>query len=1229
RAIIMQPSSNGCEANRQPHSAGSYYNSNFNSASGGDEDCNFAKLYRAVRCGRLVASWSESELLALAPLLSWHRDRLDLAELLAACQPEANSLHFGHVLDYANSLHYSVEFDAIGHDAKVDLERRVVDKCGLIGDFVSVVWPSAASSGEFESCDRPDQQARMLLRDILVAVRTAEARGFDAFNSAVAVATSPADDNSSDSNDSPAATELADSELLFHHCLATLVAVNHRLPDLLPPRRLLPGLLRLRRGRRLLQHLAALQPAAWRSLVRQLLACGPGRPIRWALSLAELDPGQSAWLAEMCASERRYPDLLAGLLTRATPPAARPAALRRLLMHESPDTRAWFLAAVTAAASGGRQQQQQRQQSPTSPGPAFLAACRPDLLAELRSVASASAIASSPAAVILASQLVKLYAVLHCHAPTQPALTESELAALAELLTSAGPDATGGLTAVCVAFALIAYTAFNDTQQARLLAWLRRLVREPGRPDCRYKEVLLLCASHLHSRQQGQACEFLDGLLGLRQAAKRAAQQQQPHLPSTHQQLQQQQQHHLVQLAPSLVKVFLTDLLPEPAAAAHAVRVEVTPGLTSTTEGHLPAHCVLQLLQMRSFAKYKADVTGWVLRQIKECRAPLNTVMPILIEAFAKSLVQPHDKWSAPAYEVIRQTDILAFYTPSACGPAAACAPLRCFDNEGENELEMSTIERDLTPQLLMLYYVLCYVDCLFDSRLEISRSGRSVHRYDSNLLSRIPVGYLVRHCQRRPEHYRVLYPLLVRLLVLRMPHLLLTELPIQDELALSQDSCPDDLRPVQLLPPPGSPPPRPTDFVGCSAAELASGGHALAGIMTRLNWLANRKADCLIPYADWLVRLLKASTGLDGPASQLVQERLKPLWLRLYQLMPRRLALATLSALRGVSLSEETIEKDPVEQVVAALPDCAYRQPALLELCLRIIELSLRASESYWERQIALACLDGRHQVEQLHQQQMLQQQQLQQQHPDKGSPCQPLRRSLLATQAACTVQLLLERCLDSPRHVRRILATFVHSLFISDRERALCQVVHWQCYPLRLVPFTACAIPSMHICLDFILDHLAFNADPAARIFNINLMGFLAGQYRIQAALDKAATVLESLTVLSNQVHSLDEKADFAIQCMAAVLNMCKAFPKLARPASQYLLGLMYQCRVTLATLKSPVPVEFRLPPETVARYRRDLQSLTLPQRYQLCYVLAESTLDAIVRRTLVPRTLYFSPE
>uniref|UniRef100_A0A1I8JCD1 Uncharacterized protein n=1 Tax=Macrostomum lignano TaxID=282301 RepID=A0A1I8JCD1_9PLAT len=291
---------------------------------------------------------------------------------------------------------------------------------------------------------------------------------------------------------------------------------------------------------------------------------------------------------------------------------------------------------------------------------------------------------------------------------------------------------------------------------------------------------------------------------------------------------------------------------------------------------------------MRSFAKYKADVTGWVLRQIKECRAPLNTVMPTLIEAFAKSLVQPHDKWSAPAYEVIRQTDILAFYTPSACGPAAACAPLRCFDNEGENELEM----------------------------LEISRSGRSVHRYDSNLLSRIPVGYLVRHCQRRPEHYRVLYPLLVRLLVLRMPHLLLTELPIQDELALSQDSCPDDLRPVQLLPPPGSPPPRPTDFVGCSAAELASGGHALAGIMTRLNWLANRKADCLIPYADWLVRLLKASTGLDGPASQLVQERLKPLWLRLYQLMPRRLALATLSALRGVSLSEETIEKDPVEQV-------------------------------------------------------------------------------------------------------------------------------------------------------------------------------------------------------------------------------------------------------------------------------------------------------------------------
>uniref|UniRef100_A0A1I8FDS6 N-terminal methionine N(alpha)-acetyltransferase NatE n=1 Tax=Macrostomum lignano TaxID=282301 RepID=A0A1I8FDS6_9PLAT len=134
RAIIMQPSLNGCEANRQPHSAGSYYNSNFNSASGGDEDCNFAKLYRAVRCGRLVASWSESELLALAPLLSWHRDRLNLAELLAACQPEANSLHFGHRRILMPS----------GTTLRWTWSGGVVDKCGLIGDFVSVVWPSAA-----------------------------------------------------------------------------------------------------------------------------------------------------------------------------------------------------------------------------------------------------------------------------------------------------------------------------------------------------------------------------------------------------------------------------------------------------------------------------------------------------------------------------------------------------------------------------------------------------------------------------------------------------------------------------------------------------------------------------------------------------------------------------------------------------------------------------------------------------------------------------------------------------------------------------------------------------------------------------------------------------------------------------------------------------------------------------------------------------------------------------
>ena len=60
--------------------------------------------------------------------------------------------------------------------------------------------------------------------------------------------------------------------------------------------------------------------------------------------------------------------------------------------------------------------------------------------------------------------------------------------------------------------------------------------------------------------------------------------------------------------------VFFQEIFTEQVVAYHAVRVPVTPNLSSKITGFLPVHCIHQLLKCRAFSKHKVPIKDWIYK---------------------------------------------------------------------------------------------------------------------------------------------------------------------------------------------------------------------------------------------------------------------------------------------------------------------------------------------------------------------------------------------------------------------------------------------------------------------------------------------------------------------------------------------------------------------------------------------------------------------------------------
>ncbi|CAH8511871.1 unnamed protein product [Schistosoma turkestanicum] len=250
----------------------------------------------------------------------------------------------------------------------------------------------------------------------------------------------------------------------------------------------------------------------------------------------------------------------------------------------------------------------------------------------------------------------------------------------------------------------------------------------------------------------------------------------------------------------------------------------------------------------------------------------------------------------------------------------------------------------------------------------------------------------------------------------------------------------------------------------------------------------------------------------------------------------------------------------------------------------------------------------------------------------------------NMLLTQDSTIIQLLLEYCLPTEdekkleseisilREIRIIVCTFIHSLFIA--QPVLAEIIVWQTYPRALIPISAQAIPSLHICLDTVIDVFRMSGDYSKMVFCLDLVSHLAQHYNIQATLDRAAFMIDALYHFLTVVVSVDERSNFLYECLSSLLRLGTAFPNLVPIIARLLLsvGLMISCTLSEDS-QSRLRCQFEaLKANSYSEINEIdnhmMTTLTLSERNQICLLQTMSVLNRLVFQCSAQRHLYYSP-
>ncbi|CAH1402206.1 unnamed protein product [Nezara viridula] len=760
-----------------------------------------------------------------------------------------------------------------------------------------------------------------------------------------------------------------------------------------------------------------------------------------------------------------------------------------LLLGSDQQVRNWFSGFIR-----GRQKRNREANS-------SLQALRDELLNYLNTIVSESE-SLSESCVVQASSLLRLYCALRGIAGIK--LQEEEISLLVKLVTSRPPATPAGVRFVSLGLCmLIACPSLITNHEANCIQWVQWLASEEAYLESSsgvtssFGEMLLLMAIHFHSNQLSAIIELVCSTLGMK-------------VPIRHNTMTR------------MKHVFTHDIFTEQVVTAHAVKVPVTLNLNANISGFLPVHCIHQLLKSRAFTKYKVPIKDWIYRQLCSSIPPLHPVLPALVEVYVNSILMPVGKFSIESTnQPIMEDEIRAIFSNSLIKK-----------NHGNRDTKKS-----LTPQLLMLYYLLHYEDVRLSSAAQPTR--HRVKAYSQEFLSELPIKYLLQQAQKDQASYSGIFSSLLRLLATHFPHLCLVDDwmerqshsigmlyaggPDEKHLTLTEENIEHGLSMMTVCP--------------------SHTGQVLGNLL-------DLPPSDLWEFAPVIMKHFRQA--LDQSVPRYIQELYKQVWLRLNSVLPRCLWVMTINALLPESpsnipttpLTQENIVLDPL-QVLRCDPRI-FRCAPLLSVVLRVLESCLAASQS----QLARHILD----------------------HPlDRGQHCsdtdrEELRSALVSAQDSLAVQILLEACLFSNedmevrgqkwalREVRSVICSYLHQRFIADPS--LAKLIHFQGYTRDLLPVAIAGVPSLHICLDFIPELLS---QPVLekQVFAIDLASYLALQYSLPKALSVSRLAINTLSTLLTVLpkQSRTELFSNTLECLARI---CEAFPPLTEDVVSLLLQL-----------------------------------------------------------------------
>ncbi|KAH7958889.1 hypothetical protein HPB49_006131 [Dermacentor silvarum] len=1175
----------------------------------------FASSFKVPVTPRAYDAIQNVDVDSLAALPEWElRPLLPCLVRMALCSPLDQRKDWGQKkktvlkilsgIELVNSLValLSIDFHALELDVKKEQQLRL--KLGPhSGDSILVSSLQNSLALEFERSDAA-RKLRLVLSELLAFIAQVK-------DSRTEIGTKSSD--------------LFDNDVYLDEVADVMCIAHAELPGILHIQDIAETLIHLRNGPELLCRLIANAPDSFSEVCLALISNGDkqdedtaGGCVRMhALHvLCRMNPAQSLVVRAKAVELCRMPGL-AVLLSldhcRSTEQNDEfnsagdlVAFVSGLLLGSDDKVRTWFAQYVRSCQKKGE-----------SGKGSTLQALREELLSRLQGLLLTSLEQHDlpDCRVVQANALLRLFCALRGIAALK--FTEDEIVVLMQLLTSHPPPSAAGIRFVSLGLCmLLACPSLVSSQEHERQAtqWIRWLMKEEsyfGRTSgvsASFGEMLLLIAIHFHSNQLTPIADLVCSTLGMKI----------PIRPNS---------------LSKMKTIFTQELFTDQVVTAHAVKVAVTPNLNANTAGFLPVHCIYQLLKSRAFTKHKVRIKDWVFKQICASTAPLHPILPALVEVYVNSVIVPSCKSSAQetTNEPLSQEEIASMFGTSLQDGTAP--------NGGKPGSSVRDANGDMTvPQLLLLYYLLLYEDTRLNNMKAIVSSGRKVKRYGAELLSQLPIRYLVMRAQRE-ERYAGLFPPLLRLLASHHPHLCMVDDWLRGESAAAVTALPHRRFGPRLGP-----------RAPCTVPSLAQAFSRLhkcpIDLMSQLDRLNTMPLPQLWPYAQPLVSNLPLL--LENGCPRQVMERAKQVWWRLNEVFPRRLWVLTANALRLPCrmrpLTLDDLVLDPLH--VLRCDTRVFRCAPVLELVLHMLRALLAASRTHLSHhQLEHPILSTPSGAAQLPPATTL---------PtstvagataappglDKGcteaeKDREELRVALVAAQESAAVQILLECCLPTDseksandgfltdlREVRTLVCTHLHQMFIADPN--LVRLVHFQGYPSELLPVSVSLIPSMHICLDFIPELLS-QPHLEKQVFAIELASYLCLQYSIAKSLSIARLCINVTHTLLGVLPSYQRPLLF-LPALPALVRMCQAFPPLAEDVAVLLLQLGRVCLSQECTT-APPQLGFsanQLEKSAANVDEKEVLEGRVPSNSALCSAIQKSFAD-LCDNAVLNRTIY----